>query len=139
LAKGVEDVSDETLRGGDPKHRICTPAKGILRKDRAGSKSGKKATKSAGTEAAKSLRLAPQALEERRFRFSVQLLEMHLDSLRVDDVHELITVLRSLQYGTSEQGLTTRSLRLLKAFLEEHMSLHDRALQQGVVQTVVDV
>lgn len=139
LAKGVEDVSDETLRGGDPKHRICTPAKGILRKDRAGSKSGKKATKSAGTEAAKSLRLAPQALEERRFRFSVQLLEMHLDSLRVDDVHELITVLRCLQYGTSEQGLTTRSLRLLKAFLEEHMSLHDRALQQGVVQTVVDV
>ncbi|CAE7346828.1 aarA [Symbiodinium sp. CCMP2592] len=139
LAKGVEDVSDETLRGGDPKHRICIPAKGILRKDRAGSKSGKKATKSSGPEAAKSLRLAPQALEERRFRFSVQLLEMHLDSLRVDDVHELITVLRCLQYGTSEQGLTTRSLRLLKAFLEEHMSLHDRALQQGVVQTVVDV
>ncbi|CAK9024761.1 Hypothetical protein (Fragment) [Durusdinium trenchii] len=129
-----EDVNQELLQGGDPKHRILAPVKGILRKAK-GVAAGGAGGLPSGT--VKQLRLSPEALEQRRFRFSVQLLQNHLDQLQTDDVHELITVLKCLQGG--EQPLVLRSLRLLKAFLEAHVVLHDRALQQGLIESVVDV
>lgn len=131
LIAGNEEVSAELLQGNEPKHRLLAPVQGILRKAKSA------VSKSAMPQSAvKQLRLSPEALEERRFRFSVQLLRTHLDGLRSDDVHELITVLKCLQ---GDQELVMRSLRLLKAFLEAHMILHDRALQQGMVQSVVAV
>eukprot|EP00913_Durusdinium_trenchii_P030567 g28630.t2 len=119
-----EDVNQELLQGGDPKHRILAPVKGILRKAK-GVAAGGAGGLPSGT--VKQLRLSPEALEQRRFRFSVQLLQNHLDQLQTDDVHELITVLKCLQGG--EQPLVLRSLRLLKAFLEAH----------GLIESVVDV
>ncbi|CAE8648131.1 unnamed protein product, partial [Polarella glacialis] len=67
----------------------------------------------------------------------VQQLQQHLDGLQVDDVQELITVLRCLQDGVEEGSLVIKSLRLLRAFLERHLSLHDRASQQGLVPALV--
>ena len=131
LISGNEEVSAELLQGNEPKHRLLAPVKGIMRKAKT------VVSKTVAPSAVKQLRLSPEALEERRFRFSVQLLQNHLDGLRSDDVHELITVLKCLQSGDPE--LVMRSLRLLKAFLEAHTILHDRALQQGMVQSVVTV
>ncbi|CAJ1386676.1 unnamed protein product [Effrenium voratum] len=128
----IADVSADLLEGNDPKHRICAPVKGILRKART-------AVNAKAASSVKHLRLAPEALEERRFLFSVQLLQKHLDGLRTEDVHELLTVLKVLQHGGTEMGLVTRGLRLLRSFLEEHLILHDRAIQQNMVQIVVDV
>lgn len=123
---------DTFTQNNEPKHRIVEPAKGILKGTRKKTSSGPPAKKQL------QLRLAPVGhAEDRRHCFAVQQLQQHLESLQPDDVHELMTVLRCLQHGLEEHGLVTRALRLIKAFLELHSSLHGRAVQLGAIPAIV--
>lgn len=127
------------LRG--PCHRVLRPVKGILKKkqDKREPREPLKVRQAEREEFVmdKRLRLAPVDTEERRHAFAVQQLQQHLDSLQADDVHEFMTIQRCLQDGVKELGLVLRALRLIKAFLELHLSLHPRAIQQGLVPALV--
>lgn len=126
----------------EPLPRWAQPSKGIL-KSNAKKLSNGQPTSVANAPPDRCLRLAdPQTEtenlnpEDRRYAFAVQQLQQHLDGLQAEDVHELMTVIHCLQNGLEEYSLITRSLRVIKAFLEQHPSLCARAAEQGVVQSI---
>lgn len=135
---GLSADNEQVLLLHEPAHRVVRPVKGILKK-----KQDKRHHREQRLPARdfpmadKKLRLAPVEGEDRRHAFAVQQLQQHLDSLQADDVHELMTVQRCLQDGVEELGLVIRALKLIKAFLELHLSLHIRAIQQGVIPAVI--
>lgn len=122
--------------GSEPKHRVLQPVKGILKR-----KGDKPQIEKHGallsSMSVKQLRLSGDSSADRRFRFSVQTLQQHLDGILPNDVHELMTVLGCLRDGVDENALVVRALRLLSGFAEQHLSLHERAIDQGAVQAVI--
>ena len=47
-----------------------------------------------------------------------------------------MTVVRCLKDGADDNGLATRAIRLLGAFLQKHASLQARAVQQGAIPAI---